>query len=57
MPRLHRGASRETRETVLLPVMGRKVIAFLSQVHFNPDISKETYILEPQEGHGGAPEG
>jgi uncharacterized protein YbcI len=29
-------------------VMGRKVIAFLSQVHFNPDISQETFVLEPQ---------
>jgi hypothetical protein len=29
-------------------VMGRKVIAFLSQVHFDPDVSRETFILEPQ---------
>jgi uncharacterized protein YbcI len=36
-------------------VMGRKVIAFLSQVHFNPDISQETFILEPQAGDA-APE-
>ena len=28
-------------------VMGRKVIAFLSQVHFDPDISQETFVLEP----------
>jgi uncharacterized protein YbcI len=37
-------------------VMGRKVIAFLSQVHFSPDISQETFVLEPQAGDG-APEG
>jgi uncharacterized protein YbcI len=37
-------------------VMGRKVIAFLSQVHFDPDISQETFILEPQAGDA-APEG
>jgi uncharacterized protein YbcI len=36
--------------------MGRKVIAFLSQVHFNPDISQETFVLEPQAGDT-APEG
>jgi hypothetical protein len=35
---------------------GRKVIAFLSQVHFNPDISQETFVLEPQVGDA-APEG
>jgi hypothetical protein len=31
-------------------VMGRKVIAFLSQVHFDPDISQETFVLEPEAG-------
>jgi uncharacterized protein YbcI len=28
-------------------VTGRKVVAFLSQVHFDPDISQETFVLEP----------
>ena len=28
-------------------VMGRKVRAFLSQVHFDPDISCEIFVLEP----------
>lgn len=37
-------------------VMGRKVIAFLSQVHIDPDISAETFILEPSTSDG-APEG
>src|SRR4051794_39383498 len=32
--------------------VGRKVIGFLSQVHFAPDLSIETFILEPD---GGAP--
>jgi uncharacterized protein YbcI len=27
--------------------VGRKVIGFLSQVHMNPDLSIETFILEP----------
>jgi uncharacterized protein YbcI len=33
-------------------VMGRKVIAFLSQVHFDPDISQETFVLEPEPDDG-----
>ena len=37
-------------------VMGRKVIAFLSQVHIDPDISAETFILEPSTSDG-APKG
>jgi uncharacterized protein YbcI len=28
-------------------VMGRKVIAFVSQVHFDPDLSVETFVLAP----------
>jgi uncharacterized protein YbcI len=30
-------------------VTGRKVIAFLSQVHFDPDLATETFILDPSE--------
>jgi uncharacterized protein YbcI len=37
-------------------VMGRKVIAFLSQVHFDPDLSQETFVLEP-EAEDAVPEG
>ncbi len=36
-------------------VMGRKVVAFLSQVHFDPDLSQETFVLEPRDGD--APDG
>jgi uncharacterized protein YbcI len=32
---------------------GRKVRAFLSQVHFDPDIAAEVFVLEPD---GGPPE-
>lgn len=35
--------------------MERKVIAFLSQVHFDPGLSQETFALEPQAGDA-APE-
>jgi hypothetical protein len=29
---------------------GRRVIAFMSQVHFDPDISLEAFVLESEEG-------
>jgi uncharacterized protein YbcI len=28
-------------------ITGRKVIAFMSQVHFDPDIAAEIFVLEP----------
>ena len=30
---------------------GRKVIGFLSQVHVDPDLAVETFILDSQDGH------
>jgi uncharacterized protein YbcI len=32
-------------------LVGRKVVGFLSQVHVDPDLAVETFILEPD----GAP--
>ena len=32
---------------VVEEIMGRKVVAFLSQVHFGPDVSAEIFVLEP----------
>jgi len=29
--------------------LGRKVIAYMSQVHSDPDISAELFVLEPAE--------
>jgi uncharacterized protein YbcI len=37
-------------------VLDRKVLAFMSQVHFEPDMSAEIFVLEP-EGDDRAPEG
>jgi len=34
---------------------GRTVIAFMSQVHFDPDMAAEVFVLEPQ-GEDRAPE-
>ena len=32
---------------------GRKVIAFMSQVHFDPDMAAEIFVLEPADGENG----
>jgi uncharacterized protein YbcI len=35
-------------------IMERKVVAFMSQVHFDPDLSAEVFVLEPgAEDHNG----
>jgi len=31
---------------------GRKVIAYMSSVHTNPDLAVELFVLEPTESHG-----
>ena len=31
---------------------GRKVIAFMSQVHINPDIAAEIFVLQPTKAEG-----
>jgi uncharacterized protein YbcI len=41
-------AMKERFSAAVEEVMGRTVIAFLSQVHFDPDISQETFVLEPE---------
>ena len=42
---------REAFSDAVEQAVGRKVIGFLSQVHVDPDLSIETFILEPD--HGG----
>lgn len=37
-------------------IVGRKVIGFLSQVHVDPDLAVETFILEPAAAVGTASE-
>jgi uncharacterized protein YbcI len=34
-------------------IMGRKVIAFMSQVHADPDMAAEIFMLEPANGSDG----
>jgi uncharacterized protein YbcI len=38
---------RERFSRAVEEIVGRKVIGFLSQVHVDPDLSVETFILEP----------
>jgi uncharacterized protein YbcI len=38
---------REKFSEAVEQLVGRKVIGFLSQVHVDPDVSVETFILEP----------
>ena len=47
---------REAFSAAVEEAVGRKVIGFLSQVHIDPDLSIETFILEP-DGTGERAEG
>src|SRR5438876_194025 len=37
---------------VVEEAIGRRVIAYVSQVHHNPDLAVETFVLEPEETAG-----
>ena len=41
-------AMREPFTAAVEEAMGRKVIAFMSQVHFDPDMAAEIFVLEPE---------
>jgi uncharacterized protein YbcI len=42
-----RSAMRDRFEAVVEETMGRRVIAFMSQVNIDPDLSVEFFVLEP----------
>jgi uncharacterized protein YbcI len=42
-------AMEEKFTAVVEDALGRKVIAYMSQVHNDPDISAELFVLEPKE--------
>ena len=46
-------AMREAFSAAVEQIMGRRVIAFMSQVHFDPDMCAELFVLEPTT-NGGA---
>jgi uncharacterized protein YbcI len=31
-------------------ILGRRVVAFMSQIHFDPDMAAEVFVLEPEGG-------
>jgi uncharacterized protein YbcI len=35
-------------------ITGRKVLAFLSDNHIDPDVAVESFVLEPEGGGGGS---
>jgi uncharacterized protein YbcI len=43
-------AMRERFSSAVEEIMGRKVIAFMSQVHVDPDMAAEIFVLEPTTG-------
>jgi hypothetical protein len=42
-------AMQEQFTNVVQDALGRKVIAYMSQVHNDPDISAELFVLEPED--------
>jgi uncharacterized protein YbcI len=45
-------AMKERFSEAVERITGRKVVAFMSQVHFDPDMAAEIFVLEPN--HAGA---
>jgi uncharacterized protein YbcI len=48
---------RERFSAAVEEATGRKVIGFLSQVHVDPDLAIETFILEPESADGSSAAG
>lgn len=42
-------AMRQRFSEAVEGITGRKVIAFMSQVHFEPDLAAEIFVLEPEQ--------
>jgi uncharacterized protein YbcI len=42
-------AMRERFSEAVEAITGRKVVAFMSQVHFDPDLAAEVFVLEPEQ--------
>jgi uncharacterized protein YbcI len=52
---LFQDAMRQNFIGVVEEATGRKVVPFMSQTHFDPDMAAEVFVLEPQ-GEDRAPE-
>jgi uncharacterized protein YbcI len=46
-------AMRERFSTAVEEIAKRKVVAFMSQVHFDPDMAAEIFVLQPEDGDKG----
>jgi uncharacterized protein YbcI len=51
-------AMRDRFVSAVEEITGRKVVAFMSQVHFEPDMAAEVFVLEPsaadEDGEAGS---
>ena len=47
MRRSFQKAMEQQFKTVVEEATGRKVIAYMSQIHQNPDLAVEIFVLEP----------
>jgi uncharacterized protein YbcI len=57
MRRSFQQAMEEEFRNVVEEATGRKVIAYMSSIHINPDLAIELFVLEPLEGSDPASDG
>ena len=50
-------AMRDRFSQAVEEATGRRVVAFMSQVHFDPDLACEVFVLEPRVGEAEPEEG
>jgi uncharacterized protein YbcI len=48
-------AMRERFSQAVEEITGRRVVQFMSQVSFEPDMAAEIFVLEPSDGDGSTP--
>jgi uncharacterized protein YbcI len=54
--RAFQDAMAQPFKAVVEEALGRRVVAYMSQVHHNPDLAVEFFQLEPEESDGEKPE-
>ncbi len=57
MRRSFQQAMEEEFTKVVEGATGRRVIAYMSQIHTDPDLAVELFVLEPQEAPAGGEDG
>jgi uncharacterized protein YbcI len=55
MRRSFQSAMEEDFRAVVEEATGRKVIAYMSQIHTDPDLAVELFVLEPAESEEPSP--